>query len=120
MNLAYRLIFISSIIISITDILLFYGIKDHPERLTYPFLGLAILVTMIPIALNIWFHLLSHEYNMNQTFRMLLISTIIISVTDILVFHGFKIHPERLTYTFLGLVILVTVIPLAINIWFHF
>ncbi len=56
---------------------------------------------------------------MNVVTRLILISAIIVAVTDALEFSIIKAHPERLTVSFVILVILVTVIPLAVNIWFH-
>ncbi len=56
---------------------------------------------------------------MNLTIRLIVISAIIITVTDVVEYIYIKRNPEKLTVTFLVEVILVTVIPLAINIWFH-
>ena len=56
---------------------------------------------------------------MNLTARLIVISAIIITVTDVVEYIYIKRNPEKLTVTFLIEVILVTIIPLAINIWFH-
>ncbi len=56
---------------------------------------------------------------MNLTIRLIVISAIIITVTDVVEYIYIKRNPEKLTVQFLIQVILVTVVPLAINIWFH-
>lgn len=56
---------------------------------------------------------------MNLTIRLIVISAIIITITDVVEYIYIKHHPEKLTVTFLVEVILITIIPLAINIWFH-
>jgi len=56
MNLAIRLIIISTIIVTVTDVLEYMYIKQNPEKLTVSFLIQVILVTVIPLAINIWFH----------------------------------------------------------------
>jgi len=56
MNLAVRLIVISTIIVTVTDVLEYMYIKQNPEKLTVSFLIQVILVTVIPLAINIWFH----------------------------------------------------------------
>jgi hypothetical protein len=43
---------------------------------------------------------------------------IIVAVTDILVFYFLRRNPARLTPIFVFEVIVVTIIPLVINIWF--
>jgi len=57
MNLTLRIIFIVTIIVAVTDTIIFYKIRKDPAKLTIPFLILVILVTVIPIAINIWYHL---------------------------------------------------------------
>jgi len=56
MNLTTRLIVISTIIVAITDVIEYIHIKQNPERLTVPFLILVIVVTVVPLEINIWFH----------------------------------------------------------------
>ncbi len=58
--------------------------------------------------------------NMSQLTRMIIIVTIVVSVTDTIVFWKIKQHPERITVGFVILVILVTVIPICFNFWYHF
>jgi hypothetical protein len=59
------------------------------------------------------------EAAMDLTARLILISTLIVTVTDVVEYIYIKQHPEKLTISFLISVIIVTVVPLAINIWFH-
>jgi len=61
MNIITRIIIIVAIVVSITDSIIFIKLKDHPERLTVKFLILVILVTIIPIAINVWYHLNRYE-----------------------------------------------------------
>lgn len=49
----------------------------------------------------------------------MIIVTIVVAVTDAIVFYKIKRHPERITVEFAVLVILVTVIPIYINFWYH-
>jgi hypothetical protein len=56
MNLATRLIIISTIIVAVTDTLIYFHLKQNPEKLTIPFLIEVIGVTIVPLAINIWFH----------------------------------------------------------------
>jgi membrane protein YdbS with pleckstrin-like domain len=57
--------------------------------------------------------------NMSLLTRLMVIVTIVVSVTDAIVFYKVKQHPERITVKFVILVILVTVIPIFINLWYH-
>jgi hypothetical protein len=56
MSLLTRLIIIVTIMVSITDAIVFWKVKQHPERITVWFVVLVILVTLIPIYINFWFH----------------------------------------------------------------
>jgi len=57
MSLLTRFIIIVTIVVSITDAIIFYHIKQNPEILTVPFFILVIIVTVIPIAINLWWWL---------------------------------------------------------------
>ena len=52
--------------------------------------------------------------------RSIIIVTIVVAVTDTIVFYKIRQHPEKLTVPFLISVIIITVIPTAINFWYHF
>ena len=56
MNLTTRLFIITAIIVTITDIVEFYYLKRNPEKLTISFVILVIIVTIVPIGINFWFH----------------------------------------------------------------
>jgi hypothetical protein len=57
MSLVARLIIIDTFIVSITDTLVFYHLYKQPHPITTPFVILVILVTAIPIAINLWYWL---------------------------------------------------------------
>ena len=57
MNIYARIMLIVSLVITITDVVFYLHLKKHPENLTVPFLIGVILITIIPIAINIWVHL---------------------------------------------------------------
>ena len=62
MNIITRIMFIIAIIVSVTDSIMYIKLKDHPERLTVQFIILMILVTIIPIMINVWYHLSKYEF----------------------------------------------------------
>ncbi|HEU5221494.1 MAG TPA: hypothetical protein VFU58_05490 [Candidatus Nitrosotalea sp.] len=52
--------FVSSIIrvcviITVTDLVMFYYLMKHPEKLTWRFAPLVIVVTIVPIVVNLWY-----------------------------------------------------------------
>ena len=57
---------------------------------------------------------------MNIYVRIMLIITIVIAITDTVVFIRMKAHPEKMTVPALIGVIFITILPIAINIWVHF
>ena len=57
MNIITRIMIIVAIVVSVTDSIIYIKLKDHPERLTVKFLILVIIITLIPIAIKIWYHL---------------------------------------------------------------
>ena len=118
LRIAAQMFLIVTIIVSITDIVVFARLKSHPEHLTLTYTILWIIVTLVPIAINFWFHL---RNNMSLTLiaQMFLIVTIIVAVTDVLAFVHIKGNPEHLNITYAILWIIVTLVPIAINIWFH-
>ena len=56
MSLLIRFIIIVTIVVAVTDTIIFYKIRQHPEKLTVPFLISVIIITVIPIAINFWWH----------------------------------------------------------------
>ncbi|MDK2980002.1 MAG: hypothetical protein PWQ55_349 [Chloroflexota bacterium] len=57
---------------------------------------------------------------MNIFARLMLIITIVVAVTDTVVYLRVKAHPEKMTIPALIGVIFITILPIAINIWVHF
>jgi hypothetical protein len=53
MNLPARLILMITIVVSVTDVILYIHLKQHPEHLTVTFLILEIIVTIGPMAIII-------------------------------------------------------------------
>ncbi len=43
------------IIVTVTDLVLFYYLMKHPEKLAWRFAILAIVVTLVPIVINLWY-----------------------------------------------------------------
>lgn len=60
-KLTIRLILISAIIVAVTDAIVFYHLKNNPAELTTSFVILVIGVTIVPLAINIWYHI--HDYD---------------------------------------------------------
>lgn len=46
------------LIISITDIIVFYRLKNNPEELTPLFVFEVIVITIIPMVISLWFDLI--------------------------------------------------------------
>lgn len=57
-SLFVRFVIIVTIVVSITDAIVFYHIWKNPERLTVTFVILTIIITIIPIAVNLWYWLI--------------------------------------------------------------
>jgi hypothetical protein len=51
--------------------------------------------------------------------RALIIATIIVAVTDAIVFYRARRGKAKITPLFVILVIIVTMVPMAINLWVH-
>jgi hypothetical protein len=50
--------------------------------------------------------------------RFVIIVAIVVSVVDIVGFYAIQNDPERLTIPFIILMIIATIIPIAINLWY--
>jgi len=50
--------------------------------------------------------------------RLFLMVTIVVTATDVIEYIHIKQHPENLTITFLISVIIVTVVPIGIILWY--
>ena len=55
-NLFLRSLVIAAIIISVTDALMFYVIWSGKTQITPLFVILVIIITMVPMAINLWVH----------------------------------------------------------------
>ena len=55
----------------------------------------------------------------NLFVRSLIIATVIIAVTDAIVFYVIWSGKAQITPLFVILVIIVTLVPMAINLWVH-
>jgi hypothetical protein len=56
-NLFVRALIITTIIIAVTDAIVFYVIWSGKAQITPLFVILVIVVTMMPVAINLWFHI---------------------------------------------------------------
>jgi len=56
-NLFLRALIITTIIVAVTGAIVFYVIWSGKARITPLFVFLVIVVTMIPIAINLWVHI---------------------------------------------------------------
>jgi hypothetical protein len=57
-SLFVRFVIIVSIVISVTDAVVFYHLWREPRILTVPFVVLVIIVTIVPIVVNLWYWLI--------------------------------------------------------------
>jgi heme/copper-type cytochrome/quinol oxidase subunit 4 len=55
MKLPARLLLMITIVVTATDLIEFYHLKQHPERLTLPFTISVIVVTLVPVAVITWY-----------------------------------------------------------------
>ncbi len=58
-SLFLRSLVLSAIIISVTDAIMFYVIWSGRRKITPLFVVGAIVITMIPLAINLWVHVCS-------------------------------------------------------------
>ena len=56
-NLFLRALVISAIVIGVTDAIMFYLIWIGRAKITPLFVILVIIVTMVPLAINLWVHI---------------------------------------------------------------
>jgi magnesium-transporting ATPase (P-type) len=56
-NLFVRALIITTIIVTVTDAIVFYRVWRGKAQITPLFVILVITVTMIPIAINLWVHI---------------------------------------------------------------
>jgi hypothetical protein len=56
-DLFVRALIITAIIVAVTDAIVFYVIWSEKAQITPLFVILVIVITMIPIAINLWVHI---------------------------------------------------------------
>ncbi len=64
-SLFVRFTIIVSIVISITDAVVFYHLWKNPIILTAPFVIAVIIITIIPIVINLWYWLIFRQQQSN-------------------------------------------------------
>ena len=56
-NLFVRALIIATIIVAVTDVIMFYVIYSGRTQITPLFVILVIIITMVPVAINLWVHI---------------------------------------------------------------
>ena len=56
-NLFVRALVIATIIVAVTDAIMFYVIWSGKTQITPLFVILATIITMVPMAINLWVHI---------------------------------------------------------------
>ena len=56
-NLFLRSLVIAAVIVSVTDVIMFYVIWSGRTKITPLFVILVIIITMVPMAVNLWVHI---------------------------------------------------------------
>ena len=103
----------TTIIVAVTDAVMFYVIWSGRRHLNALFVVGAVFITMVPLAINLWVHI----YPNILFLRALVISAIIIAVIDALVFYIIWSGRRKITPLFVVAAIVVTTIPLVISLW---
>ena len=103
----------TTIIVAVTDAIMFYVIWSGRRHLNALFVVGAIFITMVPLAINLWVHI----YPNILFLRALVISAIIIAVIDTLVFYIIWSGRRKITPLYVVGAIVVTTVPLVISLW---
>jgi hypothetical protein len=103
----------TTIIVAVTDVVMFYVIWSGRRHLNALFVVGAVFITMVPLAINLWVHI----YPNILFLRALVISAIIIAVIDALVFYIIWSGRRKITPLFVVEAIVVTTVPLVISLW---
>jgi len=103
----------TTIIVAVTDAIMFYVIWSGRRHLNALFVVGAIFITMVPLAINLWVHI----YPNILFLRALVISAIIIAVIDTLAFYIIWSGRRKITPLFVVGAIVVTTVPLVISLW---
>ena len=110
-----RALVLTTIIVAVTDVVMYYVIWSGKRQITPLFVIEAIVVTMVPLAINLWFHIFLYSLFL----RALVLTAIIVSVTDAVMFYVLWSGRRKLTPLFVIGAIFITTVPLAINFWVH-
>jgi hypothetical protein len=108
-----RALVLTTIIIAVTDAVMFYVIWSGRRHLNALFVVGAIFITIVPLAINLWVHI----YPNILFLRTLVISAIIIAVTDAVMFYVIWSGRRKITPLFVVEAIVVTTVPLVISLW---
>ena len=103
----------TTIIVAVTDVVMFYVIWSGRRHLNALFVIGAIFITIVPLAINLWVHI----YPNILFLRAIVFSAIIIAVTDALMFYVIWSGRRKITPLFVVEAIVVTTIPLVIGLW---
>jgi hypothetical protein len=103
----------TTIIVAVTDVVMFYVIWSGRRQLNALFVVGAIFITMVPLAINLWVHI----YPNILFLRALVISAIIIAVIDAVTFYIIWSGRRKITPLFVVAAIVVTTVPLVISLW---
>jgi hypothetical protein len=108
-----RVLVLTTIIVAVTDAVMFYVIWSGRRHLNALFVVGAIFITMVPLAINLWVHI----YPNILFLRALVISAIIIAVIDAVTFYVIWSGRRKITPLFVVEAIVVTTVPLVISLW---
>jgi hypothetical protein len=103
----------TTIIVAVTDVVMFYVIWSGRRHLNALFVVGAIFITMVPLAINLWVHI----YPNILFLRALVISAIIIALIDAVTFYVIWSGRRKITPLFVVEAIVVTTVPLVISLW---
>jgi len=108
-----RALVLTTIIVAVTDAVMYYVIWSGRRHLNALFVVGAIFITMVPLAINLWVHI----YPNILFLRAIVISAIIVSLTDALMFYVIWSGRRKITPLFVVEAIVVTTVPLVISLW---
>ena len=103
----------TTIIVAVTDAVMYYVIWSGRRHLNALFVVGAIFITMVPLAINLWVHI----YPNILFLQAIVISAIIVSLTDAVMFYVIWSGRRKITPLFVVEAIIVTTVPLVIGLW---
>ncbi|HYC19668.1 MAG TPA: hypothetical protein VEF35_03480 [Candidatus Bathyarchaeia archaeon] len=112
-SLFVRALILTTIIVAVTDAVMYYVIWSGRRHLNALFVVGAIFITMVPLAINLWVHIYPNILFLSA----IVISAIIVSLTDALMFYVIWSGRRKITPLFVVEAIVVTTIPLVIGLW---